>query len=346
MLDFFHSRVPEGLTQGRYPSNRLQVIPPFSLYWVTMIHDYWMHRKDTAFLKQFLVGVQGVLDWYEKNMDQSKGMLGPMKWWGFTDWNRAFANGVPDGATDGNSAVISLQYVYTLRQAAELFEYFGNKTDAAHYRNLAAKIASSVYRLCFDVTKGVMANTPEKKKFSQHASIMAVITGAVPADKMKTVMNRVLTDTSLSQATFYYRFYLTLALKKAGLSEMYYDQLLPWRNMLAIGLTTFAENPDPTRSDCHAWSSSPNYDFFATICGIVPDAPAFKKILIQPAFGKLEEIYGTMPHPDGMISVQLKRRPDGGVQGVVELPAGITGRFLWKGKEMKLTAGKQPVDIK
>ena len=139
LLDFFHSRVPEGLTQGRYPSNRLQVIPPFSLYWVTMIHDYWMHRKDAEFLKQFLVGVQGVLDWYEKNMDSTKNMLGPMKWWGFTDWNKAFPNGVPDGATDGNSSVISLQFVYTLRQAAEIFDYYGKKNDAIHYRRLLLK---------------------------------------------------------------------------------------------------------------------------------------------------------------------------------------------------------------
>lgn len=98
LLDFYHSRVPEGLTQGRYPSNRLQVIPPFSLFWVSMIYDYWMHRQDETFIKQFLVGVQGVLDWYEKNIDQQKQMLGPMKWWNFTDWNTSFPNGTPDGA--------------------------------------------------------------------------------------------------------------------------------------------------------------------------------------------------------------------------------------------------------
>ncbi|HTE26637.1 alpha-L-rhamnosidase-related protein [Flavitalea sp.] len=345
LLDFFHSRVPEGLTQGRYPSNRLQVIPPFSLYWVTMIHDYWMHRKDAKFLEQFLVGVQGVLDWYEKNIDSSKSMLGPMKWWGFTDWNRAFPNGVPDGATDGNSAVISLQFVYTLKQAAEFFDYYGKKNEASHYRSLADKISKAVYQQCFDAGKGVMANTPMKNTFSQHASIMGVITGSVPVDKMKAVMNKVLTDTSLSQATFYYRFYLTIALKKAGLSQLYYEQLKPWRDMLSVGLTTFAENPDPTRSDCHAWSASPNYDFFATICGIVPDAPGFKKILISPSPGKLNNVVATMPHPDGLISVDLTRQNKDGLKGSVTLPSGTTGRFVWNGKEINLKAGKQQVNF-
>lgn len=346
LLDFFHSRVPEGLTQGRYPSNRLQVIPPFSLYWVTMIHDYWMHRKDTAFLTQFLVGVQGVLDWYERNMDNSRSMLGPMKWWGFTDWNKAFANGVPDGATDGNSSVISLQYVYTLKQAAELFDFYGKKNDARHYRELADKIAAAVYRECFDTQKGVMANTPQKTTFSQHASIMGIITGSIPAPRSKAVMDKILNDTSLSQATFYYRFYLTIAMKKAGLSEMYYDQLKPWRDMLSVGLTTFAENPDPTRSDCHAWSASPNYDFFATICGIVPEAPGFRKILIQPSPGKLTAISATMPHPDGTITVDLARHNKTGLKGTVSIPPGTTGRFVWNGKEISLKGGKQSVDLK
>ena len=53
ILDFYHSRVPEGLTQGRFPSSRLQVIPPYSLFWVSMVYDYWMHRKDDPFVKQF-----------------------------------------------------------------------------------------------------------------------------------------------------------------------------------------------------------------------------------------------------------------------------------------------------
>ncbi|RYY34485.1 MAG: alpha-L-rhamnosidase [Sphingobacteriaceae bacterium] len=345
LLDFYHSRVPEGLTQGRYPSNRLQVIPPFSLYWVTMIHDYMMHRNDDAFLRQFLPAIQGVLDWYERHIDSAKQMLGPMKWWGFTDWNRAFPNGVPDGATDGNSSVISLQYAYTLSQAADIFEHYGRKNEASHYRTLAASVNKAVYQLCFDQQKGVMANTPLKDKFSQHASIMAVINGSVPREKMKDVMNRVLTDTSLSQATFYYRFYLTIALKKAGLSNMYYDQLRPWRDMLAAGLTTFAENPDPTRSDCHAWSASPNYDFLSTLCGIVPDAPGFKKILIQPSPGALTEVSATMPHPDGSITVNLKRSGTTGLKGDVTLPQKISGRFVWNGKEIKLTGGKQQINL-
>ena len=35
--------------------------------------------------------------------------------------------------------------------------------------------------------------------------------------------------------------------------------------MLQLGLTTWAEKPEPTRSDSHAWSAHPNYGLLATI---------------------------------------------------------------------------------
>ena len=345
ITDFYHSRVPEGLTQGRYPSNRLQVIPPFSLYWVSMLYDYWMHRPDEAFVKDKLVAVRGVLNWYQQNVDQTKNMLGPMKWWNFTDWNRKFPNGVPDGATDGNSSVITLQYAYTLQQAALLFDHFNQKQEAANYRSTAAKLIAATYQHCFDASKNAMANTPEKKSFSQHAGIMGILTGAVPQQSAKKVMNTILHDTSLSQATFFYRFYLTRAMKQAGMANLYYSELRPWHDMIKMGLTTFAENPEPTRSDCHAWSSSPNYDFLATICGIMPDAPGFKKVLITPALGELKEVRGKMPHPNGFITVELKRTGTSGIEGSVELPKGLVGKFVWNNKEILLKEGNQKVRL-
>ncbi|MFC6099626.1 alpha-L-rhamnosidase-related protein [Olivibacter domesticus] len=345
LLDFHHSRVPEGLTQGRYPSNRLQVIPPFSLWWISMVHDYWMLRKDDAFIEQFLMGMMSVLDWYEKQIDQEKKMLGPMKWWNFVDYTDVFPNGVPDGATDGNSSVITLQYVYTLQQAAKIFEYYHKSVAAQHYKNLAAELAVGTYQQCFDIQKGVMANTPEKNAYSQHASIMGILTEAIPTAAHKKTMGRVLNDSSLGPATFYYRFYLTQAMKKAGMADLYYDHLTPWRDMLKTGLTTFAEKPDPARSDCHAWSASPNYDFLATICGVMPSAPGFAKVRIEPALGELKQVNAVIPHPKGEIKVFLKRTNKKGLEARVTLPADVQGEFIWDNKKVTLKAGEQKFSI-
>ena len=81
----------------------------FFTFWVSMIYDYWMHRKDDAFISQFLPAIAGVLTWYERNIDKSKNMLGPMKWWNFVDWVDPFENGVAPGATEANSSILTLQ---------------------------------------------------------------------------------------------------------------------------------------------------------------------------------------------------------------------------------------------
>ncbi len=346
IIDFNNSRVPEGLTQGRFPSNRLQLIPPYSLIWVSMIYDYWMHRKDDEFLKQFLVPITGILNWYEQKIDKEKKMLGPMNWWNFVDYTVAFNDGVPEGANDGNSSVITLQYIYALKHAAELFNAFGRENDAAHYAKLADQLNTNTYKHCFDNGRGLMANTPEKKSFSQHASLLAVLTGAIPASDEKAVMTKVISDPTIGPVTFYFRFYLNQALKKAGMGNLYYQQLSPWREMLKIGLTTFAETPEPARSDCHAWSASPYYDFLATIAGIVPGSPGFSSVIVAPAMGELTEVNASVPHPDGAITANLKRTGKSGISGTVSLPKNVSGKFIWNGKEIALKGGSQSVAVK
>lgn len=344
--DFYQSMTPEGLTQGRYPSNRFQIIPPFSLWWVSMLHDYWLLRPDRDFVKGYLSSATQILSWFEQRIDTTTGMLGPLNWWNFVDWNDAFGGGVPMGATTGQSSVITLQYVLALKQAADLFADYGDQQRSNHYKTVADQLAAATYKWCFDTNKMEMADTPDKTAFSQHASILGVLTDAVPNKDQEKVMINTLMDAHLSQATFYYRFYLTRAMIKVGMGEDYYRALTPWRDMLNIGLTTFAEKPEPTRSDCHGWSASPAYDFLATILGITAAAPGFAQVSIAPALGELKEAKGSMPVPTGMIRVSLKKQGAGGVSALIDLPEALAGTFRWKGKLYPLKGGTQKIEIR
>jgi alpha-L-rhamnosidase len=341
ITDFYHSRTPEGLTQGRYPSKRLQIIITFSLFWISMIHDYWMNRKDDAFVKQFLPAVNEILDWYRTRIDQERKMLGPLTWWNFVDWDNFNGWRVPPGAERGNSSIITLQYAFTLNQAADLFKAFDQSAEAEELKFLATELNQSTFMSFFNTEKGLIADTPEQHTYSQHAGIWAVLSGAMPDNEIPKMMKSLIQNKSIGQVTFFYRFYLVQTLKKAGMADLYYGQLTPWREMLKLGLTTFAEKPEPTRSDCHAWSASPNYDFLATICGIMPDAPGFNKVLIKPALGDLTSAEGTMPHPKGLITVKLSRTSKEGILADIQLPEGLTGTFAWKSKLTKLHGGKQ-----
>jgi alpha-L-rhamnosidase len=342
IMQFDDSRIPDGLTASRYPSWAPQIIPPYSLFWIAMVHDYWQHRDDLNFVRGFLPGIRGVIEWYERYVDDT-GMLGPMPWWNFVDWLDEWDNGVPPGADDGHSAIITLQLIYNLDRAGELAAAFNRPEEAMHYRVLAASLKKKTFELCWDEQRGLLADTPEKKTFSQHANVMAVLVDMFPAAQEKLLMGKVLGDKSLSPCTFYYRFYLHQALKKTGFGDRYVDLLAPWRDMLKIGLTTFAEKPEPARSDCHAWSASPNYDLLATVCGIEPAAAGFKSVRIAPNLGSLSWIKGGMPHPLGKITVHFQREGKTGLKGEVTLPEGLTGELIWNGKSLALKSGRQTI---
>lgn len=351
ILDFDHSRIPDGLTQSRYPSADLQVIPTFSLFWVCMIHDYWMHRQDDAFVKSLLPGIQGVMRWHEQRL-AANNLNGPLEFWNFVDWawpwsEEARIGGVPPGVREGSST-LSLQQAYTYLRAAEVFAHYGQNDVAENYRSLAARIKKAVRETCWDANRGLMADTPMKKTFSQHANIMAVLTDAVPIAQQPALLQKIMAPADapqLTQATFYFKFYLFEALKKTGLGDQLIPQLKPWRDMLAMGLTTFAEQPEPTRSDCHAWSASPLYEFLSTTCGITPAEPGFRTVQVEPFLGPLNFAEGQMPHPAGDITVRFEKTATGGLRGNVTLPSGLTGTLLWKGKKLALKSGRQEVNV-
>jgi hypothetical protein len=129
-------------------------------------------------------------------------------------------------------------------------------------------------------------------------------------------------------------------MKKAGLGDEYIAQLQPWRDMLNLGLTTTPEYPEPTRSDCHAWSAHPDFDLLATVAGIEPAAPAFREVAIHPHLGSLRWLKAALPLPFGKITVDYRRQASGLVADVT-LPTGVKGWFYWKGEVRPLHPGAQ-----
>lgn len=348
---FDQSRTEEGLTQSRYPSNMKQTIPPFSLFWIGMLHDYHMLGNDHKFVEGFLPGVAKILDWHQQYVNE-QGMLSKMPYWNFVDWPKEWPwkgneniSGIPNSALTGNSAVLTLQYVYALNYAADLYRSSGRLREAETYEQLAQKLKQATYVSCWDSKRGMMADSPEKTEFSQHTNAMAVLSGAIPVKDQQQLLLKIESDSSLIECTIYYRFYLIQAFKKAGLGNHYIRLLKPWNKMLDLGLSTFAERPEPTRSDCHGWSASPVYDLLATVCGISPLKPGFKAVKIAPEMGDLSWIDAAMPHPAGEIKVQL-RKQKGILTGLVILPKATTGEFVWNHHTIKLKPGAQKISIK
>jgi hypothetical protein len=337
-----HSRIAEGLTLSRHPSFSPQLIPTFSLWYIGMLHDFWMYQPDSDFVKGKLQGTRQILDFFHR-YQQPDGSLRNVPYWNFTDWveNRpGWSGGVAPVGKDGSSCVYDLQLLWACQVAAELEENLGMKAYADLYRTYINQISETIRIKYWDETKGLFADTPEKDNFSQHANTLAILTGLVTGEQATAVAKKMLTDQTLTPASVYFKYYLHLALIKAGLGNDYLKWLDKWYENIAMGMTTWAEDSEisTARSDCHAWGASPNIEFYRTVLGIDTDAPGFSRVRIEPHLGDLLKASGEIPHPLGKITVKYLFEK-GKWSAEIELPVNLTGLFIWKGQPYKLIGG-------
>jgi hypothetical protein len=340
---FDYSRIPEGITASRYPSDLGQYIPTFSLFWVAMVHDYWMHRDDDTYVDGLMPGIRNVLTWFENKVDAT-GLVGPLPWWPFADWTEDWESGIAPGGSDGHSVLITLQFVYALQRAVELERAFDRPGEADRLQALIDSLSDAVRNKAYDAGRGLIRDSLEEATFSQHTNSMAILTGTVQGDDdRRTIMERILEDSTLTQAGYYFSFYIFEAMREAGLGERYIEQIAPWQDMLALGLTTTPEKPPPSRTDSHAWAAHPNYGLLATVLGIRPAEPGFRSVVIAPNLGPLQQAEGKMPHPLGEIDVSVKRVGPDGVHARISLPGGLQGIFEWRGETIRLNSGAQAI---
>jgi len=347
---FDQSRVPEGLTQSRYPSLLQQFIPNFSLSYIDMLHDYWMYRRDQTILRELVPRTRPILQWFfERQLED--GFLEKLPYWNAIDAPRGI-RGFPRTDSKGRSALVTLLFVDALQNAAELEDAFGDKSLSSRYRTIAAKAAKAVYDTCWDQRQGLLADSPDRDSYSQHTNIYGILTDAIPLKDQLDVMKKIvgfkqgdkLGTSAVAMVSYHYQFYLSRAIDKVDAGQAYLGTLEPWRKMLDAGLTTTPEYADPTRSDTHAWSAHPIYDLLTIVAGIRPAAPGFAGIRISPHPGDLQSFDAAMPHPDGTIRVRYRRRAER-AQFDVDLPAGVTGALYWKGQEHPLHGGNQTLSL-
>jgi alpha-L-rhamnosidase len=336
-----NSRMAEGITLSRFPSASPQEIPPFSLWWIGMIHDYWMYRQDTDFIESKLPGVRQVLQFFSNYQDKSGSLINP-PYWNFTDWSegKGWDRGVAPIGRDGSSAEMDLQLLWAYQLASELENDLGMTEYASRYKSKAEVLKKTIQSKYWDDQKKLFADTPEKDLFSQHTNALALLTETALASNVNGIAQKLLHDTSLTQVTIYFKYYVHRALIKAGLGNEYLNWLDVWKENINQGMTTWAEISDinNTRSDCHAWGAHPNIELFRTVLGIDAAAPGFKQVKIEPHLGTIEKISGAIPHPNGMIAVAYEHQKNWIIK--IDLPENTPGILMWKGKKYSLKPGR------
>jgi hypothetical protein len=335
---FANSHIPAGLTQSRYPSSLEQVIPPFSLYWIGMLDDLYWYRPDAQIVKENLQGTRDVLAWFFAYLEPD-GLLREPPYWNFVDW-------VPEGEkiptfdAHGESCVLSLEMAGALRDASELERALGKPEIATSYEGSLRHMREGIYARCWSPERRLLADTPERTVFSEHANILGVLYDVIPKGERQDVLRRIASDKEhLVPASYYFRFYLARALEHAGLGNLYLSSLGPWRELLPMGFSTWPEMPGDSRSDSHAWSAHPTYDLLTIVGGIHPASPGFRTVRVAPELGDLKRLTIRYPHPLGEIVAHYEVTPRG-LHAEITLPPGLQGSFEWHGQSRPLRAGK------
>ena len=326
LTDLAHSQIQTGLLQANYPSVKTQIIPNFTLFWIFMLRDYirycGMDAQNTQLLRTMIGTVGRALDGFASYM-LPNGLIGQTPYWHFVDWVPGWDGGVPAREVDEPITVSTLMYAAALKSAAELYEILGRAGTAADCRERAKAAIDAAFAYCYDAEIGLFRNKPSIKEYSQHTTLWAILSGAVSGVEAGALIDRTFhASVPVDVCTFSMSYYMFRALEMAGCYDAYAArQLQGWERMLDLHCTTWCENPDDPRSECHGWSSAPIYEFSAMVLGVYPTDNGYESVRIKPYTNayNLDWAKGTVPTPKGLIAVSWEKK-DGELTLNVRLP--------------------------
>ncbi|PTY08406.1 hypothetical protein DB347_02150 [Opitutaceae bacterium EW11] len=344
LLQFDWSRLPEGLTQSRYPSRLLQVIPSWSLHWISTAKDYAYCSGDLQTVRELVPGILAVLDWFRRHAG-GDGLPSALPFWNITDWCPWWERGVVPGADSGPTCIISAQYIHALEEASDLLRLVGGAGDSS-WLSLEAAILRRVFNRRFWSEKdGLYFDRPGGPEISQYGNAWAIVCGAASDAERARMLERFPHDAALAPGSFFCWHTVFRALEIAGAYERMPGFLGPWHEMVADGLSTFAEENSYWRSLCHAWSAHPALDFLTRILGVTPRSPGFAVVDIQPKLCGLDHASGSVCTPRGMIDVAW-RVEAGRFHLEVAAPADTPVRVRWpNGAESGFSGGRFREDV-
>ena len=335
LQDFHNSMLPIGLIQGRAPSNPQQIISTFSLYYIFMILEYYRRTGEMELLKLYRADVDMILAYYDRHIG-GQGLVENLGYWDFVDWqdNWQDSAGRPGAVAQGPSTIINLMYGLALLNAAEISEITGRTGLAQEYRDRQQQIVERIQLLCWDEERGLYREGPTYREFTQHAQSWAVLNDMLSVEAAREVMRKALTEEDVLRCYFSTCYELFRACEKVGCYELTYQQMAWWIRLLDEHCTTCPETPENSRSECHAWSALPMYEFMSAIAGIRRESGDPSKVIICPHMGYVPDLEGKMITEYG--AIEFCYTPvEGGMLYVITLPEGMSGRFVSETGEIR-----------
>ena len=330
MQDFYESQLPNGLIPCYAPSKYVQLIPCYGLYWLLMVRSYYHRFGDIAAVRSYFPGIEKLLGCFEQNVG-ADGLYHHTKGWDFVDWAASWPLGCPVTQAGQVNLLDNYLLLYAYQAAEELMLAAGRRDMAAEYGERYLRLKEAVLREGYDPTDGWFRSATGLDEKSQHAQVWAVLSHLVEGEEARQLMERMLAAEDLAQASLPMRYFVLRALEMTGLYGAAQTLMEPWAQALEWHLLTVPETVElaASRSDCHAWSAIPLYEYTACYLGVQP-VERGAAIRIRPLAQWVPFCAGKVVTPQGVVTLSVWHTEKGcrveaqapQVPVYVELPGG------------------------
>ena len=358
MMTNFHAFRDYALLRSNLPQlaggSQVHQFLDYQCWWGITLADYYLYSGDIEFVRGQKRNLEAAIEYlssFEAKDGDARGLL-------YRDDKH------PNWCMDkrrGYTTALQCHWVGMLRRSAELERAVGDEARAAQYQSKADAVAQTVRRLLWDEQVGAFADYLLDGKVIRHypqdGNSMAVVFGvATPdqarrisdymADKLHSPVGSVVTwpdyrEDELGVITFVSTFMTEFEVQShflVGQDRRALDTIrLTWGHMIGRGATTTWEGydmdgeiPRPGISLCHGWGGGAAWLMSRYVLGVSPTAPGFKTFQVRPMLGDLREVSGTVPTPDGQITVRHYVTANT-YDGTLEFSGPDSGEFLVPG---------------
>ncbi len=242
-------------------------IPSFSLHYVTMVYEYFLHTKDLSLLKEAFPKLNKIINACLTRMQD--GLLpmfdGADGAWNFYEWTDDMDGSVKEPTTPYETALNCL-FSIALERMQSICDWLGEKAD---YRAVKSALNQRIRETFYNKEKGLFINRAGEENYSELVNALTILCGAAEDDMAKQIADILvsehsITKCSLSMVCFKYDA-LILAGKEKYRSYILSDIDKTYGKMLAAGATSFWETENGesdfgnAASLCHGWSAMPVY---------------------------------------------------------------------------------------
>jgi alpha-L-rhamnosidase len=315
------------------PSSWDCILPAWSFLWGMHVWEHYFYSGDLRFLKKLWPAVQ-------QNINGSLSLLNADGLFSGTFWN--LIEWAPIDQDQPTVLHNSMLLVGALRAAECCSDVLKEEQTLKRLVTARKKLIQAIQRTWND-TKGsypdsIRADGSFSPKTCQHTSMFPVMFDMIPDGKKEQLRQNLLTppDGMTTVGAPFAMQFLYEALETLGESDAVLASIRAgFGPMVDVGASTVWEtfagstgSPKgfPTRSHCHAWSSSPIYFLNRIVLGIRQTVPGGKAFEISPWIGGLRRACGAMATPKGPVSVDWKIKADA-LHVTITAPKGIEARF-------------------